>query len=175
MGTQMMEQLQTDYRYDEAKMLAGIQNWQRKRKQLARAAGEEAISRMIPAPKPVHSGMAGQCDDARHAGRSAVVDFASLPSDARAVCAAVCEEFGITLEKLTSPRSTWDICKVRHVAFYLMMRAMGASTGRTATLLGGFHHTTALNGARVVAARMRSDDAYCDCIMRMVKRLSVTA
>jgi hypothetical protein len=161
----------SDYRYDEAKMLAGIQSWQRERKLQLRAA-RAAVPAVVPAAELVDPDLEGRRCRVLPVQRSVVVHFTSLPCDARPVCELVCAEFGITLERLTSQRSTWDICKVRHVAFYLMMRVMGVSSVRTARAMGGFHHATVLNSVRVVDARMQRDAEYCRRVKWMSERLA---
>lgn len=174
MATMTMEQVQPDYRYDEAKMLRGIQEYQRERRQppTAPPAGIRLRGELPPAACRAPIMRPSVLRDPLPTAKAPLVHIAALPREVRDVCEMICEEFNVTLKELTTPCNRAERSHLRHLAFYLLIKVMGYGTAASARALGGWHHTTAIHGARVTCERMQQYPAYRTLVSRMEKQLT---
>jgi hypothetical protein len=74
-----------------------------------------------------------------------------------AIVRATCEKHGITKAQLKGANRQYDIIRARHETFYRLYTERGMSLPQIGRMLGGFDHTTVLNGIRRHKGRMNGE------------------
>jgi len=96
----------------------------------------------------------------------------SSAKDIAAIQRKVCEEFGTTLEDLTSHKRTTDLVWARQTAIYLCRELTSESLPKIGTEFGGRSHSTVMHAYRQVKARIDSEEATRKVIDRLASTLS---
>lgn len=92
-----------------------------------------------PAPPPVEAVAAAEDD---------------RPPSFSSIVRAVCQKYEITKAQLTGQCRQLEVCRARHEAFFRLYTERGMSLLQVGRMLGGFDHTTVLNGIRRHKGRM---------------------
>jgi hypothetical protein len=164
----------TAYRYDEARMVAGIEAYQREQQAEKRKVAEtrkrvsepDATQRaerlMAMAASAPTRGADLRCRHIAHPSllREPVRHLEVLPWRARVCCRLVCARAGMSLEELTAKCNEQRVVKWRQMAMYLMVRVARLGCAETGRLLGGIHHTTVIYACNTCVERCGLDLAY---------------
>ena len=87
---------------------------------------------------------------------------------------AVAEEWGVSLDGLTSKKRTRDLTVPRQVAMYLIRELLDEPLVRIGDLFGGRDHTTVIHSIRKVETGMEEDLGFRERLERLRSDLSVT-
>ena len=86
--------------------------------------------------------------------------------------AFIAEQYGITIDDLTSKKRNREIAMPRQIAMYMCREMIGLSTTAIGRSFGNRDHTTVMHGCEKVSDTMKSDFSFkrrIEELMTMVK------
>jgi Bacterial dnaA protein helix-turn-helix len=94
-----------------------------------------------------------------------------IPSIAR-IQAVVCEYYRVSKMHLVSRRRLVKFVVARHVAMYLARELTGLSLPNISSRFGGRDHTTALHGAKKIAAQILVDENLAHEVAELIHQIT---